>query len=159
MNNPYNAPQTHVQDHPDEPPKRPALVWIIAIFALFAVLFQIAVTLMEMSGRLPIPNDALRAYLHSQTPLDHLLLLIALILFALGALYLFRLKKAAVNILVINALYKAGASAYFFTKPLYRAYMVSMDPARSISGYIVSWILVLAIIAYAFKLRRDKVLR
>lgn len=162
MNNPYDAPQAHVQDRSDEPPKRPVLVWIISIFALFGVISGFVGTLMLMTGHLPTINDAERAYLQSLTAVDHLLALVGLVLYALGALYLFRLKKAAVNILVAYGLFRAGMNAYFYTKPAYHAFMASMaGSAGSVRhiGIYVGWIIVLAIIAYAFKLRRDGVLR
>ncbi|HKK05959.1 MAG TPA: hypothetical protein VKA50_08940 [Gammaproteobacteria bacterium] len=162
MDNPYGAPQAPVKDSADTPVKRPVLVWIIAIFALIGVISGAVGTLMLMSGHIPMVNEAERAYMQGLTPLDHLLTFIGLGLYALGALYLFRLKKVAVNILIVNALFKAGLGAYFYTKPTYRAFIASVShsvgPFRHI-GIYVGWLIVLAIIAYALKLRRDGVLR
>lgn len=155
MDNPYSAPDANVRDPSDQPPTRPVLVWVIAVYAALGVIGGIASVVMLMTGRIPIVNEAQRAYMQSMTPFDHALTLICFLLYAIGALYLFRLKKVAARILAVYGVALAGTTAYFYTKPAYRDFMASVPQI----GTYLGWTISLAIIAYAFKLRRDGVLQ
>lgn len=161
MDNPYSAPDAYVQDRADEPPKRPVLVWVIFIFAMFGVFGGVIGVVMQMTGHMPMVNNAERAYIQSLTPFDHALSLIALLLSGFGALELFRLKKRAATVLAAYGLFKVATTAYIYMKPTYRAFLASMGSSNIFRhvGMYVGWAIIAAIIAYAFKLRRDGVLR
>lgn len=158
MDNPYSAPEAEVQDRSADSPARPVLVWIIFVFAMVVTVFGVigfaGLALMHVK-HIPFANPAERAYVNSVGIIDYVIAGLVYGFFAAGAITLFRLRKVAVNLYMVYLPVRAIGAAYKYSKPSYQAF-IGAGPHL---GNYIGWAIALAIAAYAFKLRRDGVLR
>jgi|GEM_PF-6703481 len=158
MDNPYSAPQAQLADAPGTPPGRPVLVWIIFIYAIVVTVFGmvgLAGLIMLHGKHSAVLSEAQNAYFSSLGVLDFGLMSVTYLLFAAGAIALFRLRRVAFNVYVVWAVLSFVEKAHRYAKPSYQA---MIGPGPHIWAY-TSGALMLVLLAYSYKLRRGGVLR
>jgi hypothetical protein len=154
MDNPYATPKTPVADGaPDG--RRPVLVWIITIYMLFGVVAGVVGSYLLFTGKLPMADPAQRAYLESFGAADFALSVITGGVYAAAAVYLFRLRKKALNLFIAHMILSLSTTAYHMLDPNYRAFMAGTGTV----GAAVGWAVTLAVIFYVYRLRRRGILR
>lgn len=141
-------------DQPPPLPKhRPVLVWVISIFYGFSIFPVLVSYAFVFSKSLPA-TPAQREYFSSLTVIDHAVTALVLLLNVAGAILLFRLKKAAP--VVFSAAFALGVATV-----AYHCFTRNWFTTVGIPGLIstvVGWCINLAIVVYAFRLRRKRVL-
>lgn len=151
--NPYAAPRAALNDHADGTgPRRPGWVWAISVFLAFGVVFGTLGSVVAMTG-MGGPETA--AATQHFVPLDHAVGLLNIAISAVGAVQFFRLRRQALALFVtafaLGLLYFSGS---MLLRPSYR----EMFDAAAILSMAVGWLVNVAIIAYAWKLRRRGIL-
>ncbi len=81
-------------DTKPEQRKRPKLVWIITICYTFSIGWSLLSFALIYSGLIPVP-EVQKTYFESQTFFDHFLTVVTSLLYILGAILLFLLRRHA----------------------------------------------------------------
>jgi hypothetical protein len=141
-------PITVIQEPPPIPKKRPVLVWVISIFYGFSIVSTVASYAVVFSKAIPT-TAAQRQYFDSLTIVDHAMTAIIVTLNGVGAVMLFRLKKqaplffsCAFGLGLITIAYQCVAKNWF-----------SAVGVGGLIGAAFGWIINIAIITYAWRLR------
>lgn len=152
MSSAIRAPET---GHPH--PKRPVLIWVIALIVLTATVFSL-----YSLSRVPVllaeaPNldDSRRAFLESQTFFNYALALGTILGNLIGAVLLFLMRKISLYLFI-------AAAACSLVNTAYNIVTNDWLGAVGISGLVLDlagWAINLAILIYVWSLGRRGVLR
>jgi len=138
---------------PPLPKRRPALVWVIALFYAVGLFSTIASYAIVFSPSFPA-NAAQKQYFSSLTLIDHALTFLVVMTNAAGAVMLFQLKKLAPVLF-------ASAFAVAVVTVIYQCLVKNWLAAVGVAGLVgaaFSWAVNIAIITYTFVLKKRGVL-
>ena len=164
MENPYRTPQSEVKDLPlgvSEDGKRPALVWVIFLYAVFGSIMGFISTLLMITGHFPVLSETQRQMMAHTGPWQYALSIATLVVFLSAAVALFRLRKSAVTLFALYTVLTAAASVYRLSDPHYRALFKAKGPALvgGVIGGTVSVGIIIAMLAYSVRLKRRGILK
>jgi hypothetical protein len=139
---------------PQEPAKRPALVWLISIFYVLSVGWTIFSYFMIFSGAIP-QTEQVKAYYQSLTIIDYVPSLVIGTAYLVGAILLFLLKKPAFLLFLITF----GVNLVFTVYQIFATNWLSAIGGPGLCGAIFGYIINIAIIVYSKRLIDKGVLR
>jgi hypothetical protein len=153
---PYAPPSSHVDDSRAgaEPRKRPVLVWLILILQGFGVIAILLSTWALVAGKFPM-TPQLQAYFNGLGMLGHGVTAGIALVTLVGSIQLFRLRARSPDILLAGFVLLLLWDAYqYFALPVFGEIF-----AAGWIGNVISFALTIAIILYAYGLRRRGILR
>lgn len=153
MTNPYAAPQSPITNVPEDPLKKPMLVWLILIWTIIGVLSGTISTLMMATGNMPIVSEVHRRVVESTSWMEYLLSAVIMFVYLAAAIQLFRLKNAAVRLFVIFVALSACNAAIHWAREDYRA-MLEAGGVIGLVSMSVGYVIPLAMLGYACVLRK-----
>jgi hypothetical protein len=142
--NAVNAPQAN----------RPIWVWIISIFFMLSAGYTVLSYALIYSGSVPI-TPAQRAYFSSQTAIDNLATIGIASLNILGAIWLFRLRRAAPYFFLSAFV----LSLLLFTYQIAAKNWLGAISGTGLVGVIIGQLLIIGVLVYSFRLRKLGVLK
>ena len=135
-----------------QPRKRPVGVWIITVYFAISIPFVIFSLYAVLSNQIPL--DAAQAgYIASMAPLDFTATAIIAICNLLGAVSLFRLRKAALTFFTASLAINIALTIWHI---IAKGFVAVVGGALPI---VLGFALLLAIIAYTAHLARKRVLQ
>lgn len=134
--------------------KRPRLVWAILIWYLAALVSSSLSITAVYSGSLDLPPEKV-AYFARLTPADHLITVMVAVLNASGAIALFMFRRMSFNLL--STAFTLNVLAAFLQ--LVRSGLSGALSAGGVIGLLIGYGVTLSVCVYAWKLKKDGVLR
>lgn len=153
---PYTPPSAHLDDTHGaaETPRRPKLVWVIAVIYVFGALWGLLSLALSRLGTIPVPPET-QAYYEGLTIIDYGFAVVVTLLNVTGAVLLFRLRSKAIGFLGAAVGVSALSLLYQLSTPAFRAALA----APGSSGMIVGLALSIAVVIYAYRLKLRGILQ
>lgn len=153
---PYTPPSAHLGDThgPAETPRRPKLVWVIALIYVFGALWGLLSLALTRLGTIPMPTET-QAYYEGLTIIDYGFAVVVTLLNVTGAVLLFRLRSKAIGFLGAAVGVSALSLLYQLSTPAFRAALAAPGSSGMIVGLAVS----IAVIIYAYRLKLRGILQ
>jgi hypothetical protein len=158
--NPYATPNSPVDDPPTpQDGKRPKLVWVIFLFSLLGVVSTLATTWLMATGNFPAPSEAHYDYMENIPPYQHAISVAGIAVYLAAAIALFRMKAVAFTLYAVHFGVTVVAFAVNWFNPHYQALIADAGAVPGLTGLAIGWGVTVAILCYAYRLRRQGRLR
>ena len=151
--NPYATPSADVRDT-DIAPRRPVWVWIIFVFYVFSAASTLISYFLLFSGAINIPEEQ-KQYMANLTFADHALTFLMGTVNLVAAVLFFRLKK--VSAYLFPASFVVGLLMTLWHVAT-KGWLTAMGGSGLI-GALFGWAIAGAVCAYAWRLRKNGVLK
>ncbi|NVJ61963.1 MAG: hypothetical protein HWE27_16345 [Gammaproteobacteria bacterium] len=155
MEDVYESPKSNIEAENDVD-KRPILVWIIFIFACIGTL-GIASHFLMVSGVFPM-DDVTANYYANLTILDNVLVVVGMVIGFVAALQLFRLKKNALHLMLVQLVLNVLFTIYNLNNSNYREFMEAIN-ANIYLAIVPGAIFMVLYVGYTFYLYRRGTLK
>jgi len=141
----------------DSKMSRPVGVWLVTIYAVFSTLIAALGFYALFSGNIPSVSGQQANFFKTLGVLDYALSALFHICIAIGAVYLFMLRKLALPILVAGAAFNLITTIWHLFTHRFMAGVGGM----SLTGWVelvMAWAIILAVILYTARLSKNGVL-